>query len=263
MSKRKGQHKKSHENSSSLESSPEDQRLNKWHKGPEGHKTGSKMASDFEKVMQKLESNLIEMKLGEERIKAHVETQIGTLAKRIEIVEEENRKLKEENTQMSYKLKTLERQQRSLNVVFTGFEFEHPQEGYEKMKTFVREKTDGKVKVSGIRTFQTMKGKKIVAACTSLEDKKELMKIKKLLRENPGSNIYINDDLSKEDSDLAFKTRNFAKQQVADGKKVGKIGVGRLLVNDEWKVYNAESEQFRESEFKSKNARILESNAMN
>lgn len=94
-----------------------------------------KMNPDMaEKILARLEQQSKEMKKSEERIKTTIELSVGQLQARMSTIEEENVLLRQKNDQLEQRMRTLERGARGLNVIFTGFDFESPQEGYNKTK---------------------------------------------------------------------------------------------------------------------------------
>lgn len=216
------------------------------------HNPPPKMNPDMaEKILARLEQQSKEMKQSEERLTTVIENAVGQLQTRMTAIEEENVMLRQKNEELEQRMRTLERGARGLNVIFTGFEFESPQEGYKKMKDFVKESTAGKVTVSGLRTFRTEKTKKIVAACTSHEDKRIIMGLKKKLKDesDPKKRIYIDDDLPKADQQIQATLRKMANDLRSNGKEV-KVELGRIRINNEYFYYNQNLQKLEPQKFR-------------
>lgn len=59
-------------------------------------------------------------------------------------------------------MRALERESRSKNVIFTGIKFDTLQEGFAKLHKFIRETSDDKITVSGLRTLQSQATKRLL-----------------------------------------------------------------------------------------------------
>lgn len=195
----------------------------------------------------------------ETRIKEAFEDKIGPILARVDAVEEENARLRDSNRDLEKRLHILERSARTNNVVFSGFKFDSPQEGYAKMHEYVQKATGGKVKVSGIRAVKTHNTTKIIAACPNIQDKRLIMGLKKTLKDEKDSTkrIYIDDDLTKTDQQMQASLRKMAKDLANEGKVV-KVEFGRLRVNGELMYFNMDSQKLEMQRFRRNETRNVE-----
>lgn len=241
---------------SSSSSSPEEkENTNKKFRLPTRGDNMGETASESDRIVTKMmelfEKQSSEMREMEQSIKESIDQKIGSLTARVEGMEEENLRLKNANEDLEKRMRRIEREARAKNIVFSGFKFESPQEGYQMMHKFVHETTEGKLKVSGLKTFQTHTAKKIVASCESLEDKRKIMSLKRNLREetDPNKTIYIDDDLTKADQMMQATLRKMAKELRSNGKEA-KVEFGRIRINGELFYYNQEKQQLEQQRFR-------------
>lgn len=59
---------------------------------------------------------------------------------------------------------------------------------------------------------------KFIAACTTMEEKSRIMKAQKSMA-HKGKKVFVDSDLTREEQEIQFEARKFAKQQ-AEGSKV-------------------------------------------
>lgn len=155
---------------------------------------------------------------------------------KIKIVQEENEFLKTENAEIRARLLQVERETRKTHIVATGIEFTSPRDGFEQLEKTIKMAVGKQIKITGIRIFSSHNGKKIVASCGSVEEKKLIMSNKKLMRNCIGDTsrpVYLDDDLPKEDRELHSRARELARKLREEGKKA-RATRSRVMIDDLW-----------------------------
>ena len=195
-----------------------------------------------------------ELKKIEERIMAAIELKVTVIQERIDAVEESNADLRQENKLLKNKLVAVERAVRKNNLVISGVDFATPAEGYAKAHSLINEITDGVVTVSGLRTFQTQAGKKIVVECNNTNDKIKIMQAKRQLSKRMGNDkqenqIFIDDDLSKDEALVQKELRTQARILRETGNEV-RVEYGRLRVNGKILYMDRETMKLQANNFR-------------
>lgn len=86
-----------------------------------------------------------------------------------------------------------------------------------------------------IKTARKLGIKTCIVELGSEENKREVMQNKSKLRNRRGGQIYINDDLTKEERDIQKKIRQRAMEERSKGKQA-KIGYSKLIIDGQtWK----------------------------
>lgn len=214
---------------------------------PQKSQQGAAITQEW--MVQYMESNInsrldqFDMRLGnfEQRVEATLSQELDSLKIRFKEVEETNESLRQENKELNQRLLLVERETRQLNFVASGIEFATPQEGYHKLRAVINAATNNQVQVTGIRTFNTKDGKRIVAKCNNLDEKHKILLAKRNLSTTTtnGSRapVYINDDLTKPDREAQSRLNVIAKEMRKTGRDV-RMGFRKLKVDGEWLFFN-------------------------
>lgn len=116
------------------------------------------------------------------------------------------------------------------------------------MEELFKEKTKEIVKVESVSRFKTYNGDRFIVRLRDLEDKFALMKKKKeMVSERDGKTvqIYLDDDLSRDDRIVQKKARDECKQLRANGIDA-KVGHKRIYVDGKERRWNREEKVFLE-----------------
>lgn len=169
---------------------------------------------------------------------------IAELEKEITHLHAENSELRAQNSDFAKKLQSMDRSSRRNNIIFSGIHVVHP--GAAKLevnKILIGADKDLKPVVD-TRTITTKKGeRKIVATCSSYEDKMAILKAKKTLKGANNENIYVNNDLTPEDSAIQFLARREAAVQRKNGHVVI-VHERKIKVDNDWWTYDEQSKRF-------------------
>lgn len=192
------------------------------------------------------------LRASEGRLTAAMNQKFQEMEVRFEDMKKENESLRQENSMIKTRLIQLERDSRKCNIVVSGIDFTTPKEGFETLEKVIKNATGSAIKVSGLRTFTTKNGgKRIVAACRSLEDKRAIMVNKKqmvLCKENETTPVFLDDDLPREDQELQAKLREIARTKRKEGKKV-RMGRNRINIDNSWFFLNPKTDGLELSSF--------------
>lgn len=203
-------------------------------------------AESRNKEFEAMRDMLMEDRENREREMKEVKSEIGGVAENVRAINEEIQAMQNENIIMKARLESMERDARKCNIVVSGIEFKTPREGYEELQKVVNEATDSAVRVTGIRTFETLDHKKlIVASCQNFEDKMLLLAKKRSLQYRRGDKVepvYVNNDLSKVDRETQRHLRAIARNKREQGCHV-KIAGNRIKMDDVWYSWNPTTEK--------------------
>lgn len=181
----------------------------------------------------------------EENLNKTLQDKLGAVENRLAEVERCNEALRGQNDDLQKRLLQVERDARQLNVVATGLEFNTPKEGYQKLQDLVCDTVSKDLAIKGVRTFNTSKGKGIVARCESVQDKQDIMRAKKSF----DANIFVNDDLTRADRIAQAKLREIARKARQEGKDV-RIGLGKIKIDGEWLLLNQNTNELSKHTFR-------------
>lgn len=155
---------------------------------------------------------------------------------------------------MERRILDTERDRKRLNIVVSGLQFETQKEGFDELQRVIEEIAGKTVRVKGIRTHYTARGKIITAACESWEDKMLIMRAKKNLfnmKEQGKQQIYIDSDLPADDRRAQAIVRQTAKELRKQGKEV-QVQFLRLKVDGELMHLNGNTQELEKRTFREK-----------
>lgn len=207
---------------------------------PQSNQNGALLTKDM--LSELLKSSLEEnVKLVFAKIEESEKNITSALGEKITTLERKVQDLAEANKELHTRVERLERDQKRKNIVIEGLS---PPANAHKLKTTVEEFLSSHVKesitVTDAYQFKLKSGDtKIVARLGSNDQKSQVMRSKKSLPKN----IYINDDLSKEDRIMRAKGRHFAKEIAAKGDRV-QIRTGTVSINETMYKWNDEAGTF-------------------
>lgn len=137
-------------------------------------------------------------------------------------------------------LRTLEKKsnsQRRKNIVIKGIQKGNSVLG--TVETFLREALQIETKVKNAYQVGRNDLSIFVAELESMEVKSQIMRKKYMLR---GTEIYIDDDLLKNEREIQKKIRECAKTERDKNRKV-KIGYKKICIDDVWYKWNETEER--------------------
>ena len=142
--------------------------------------------------------------------------------------ESEKRKLTNRINELVRKFEMAEKGKRKNNIVIKGLAVERGSEGKE-IRDFLKEKL--KVDVTVCATYEIGKEERrmIVASLENFEQKMEVMKRKKELRD---TRIYIENDLTREERRIQNEILKIARDEKGKGRRV-RVGYKRIVIDGE------------------------------
>lgn len=148
------------------------------------------------------------------------------------------------------RLERLENAERRRNVILSNYTTNESSSRKlaVEMEELFKVKTKEIVKVESVSRFKTYNGDRFIVRLRDLEDKFALMKKKKeMVSERDGKmvQIYLDDDLSRDDRIVQKKARDECKQLRANGIDA-KVGHKRIYVDGKERRWNREEKVFLE-----------------
>lgn len=148
------------------------------------------------------------------------------------------------------RLERLENAERRRNIILSNYTTNESSSRKlaVEMEELFKEKTKEIVKVESVSRFKTYNGDRFIVRLRDLEDKFALMKKKKeMVSERDGKmvQIYLDDDLSRDDRIVQKKARDECKQLRANGIDA-KVGHKRIYVDGKERRWNREEKVFLE-----------------
>lgn len=202
--------------------------------------------SQFEIIKTLFDQQKQVIEESEKRIKESFATRLQELELKIVAVEQVNNDLLEKNNSMERRLLQLERDSRRHNIVVSGLDSESQEENYKELQQIIKTATgNSELQVSGMWTLNTKSnGKKIIATCRNLDEKRIIMQAKKQFirkKDNKATQIYVDDDLPLADRITQGKIRAIAKEKRLQGMDV-RVAFGKLKIDGQWHLYDVESD---------------------
>lgn len=133
------------------------------------------------------------------------------------------------------RLESNEKRERKLNIVITGLDIQDLENN--ELDNFFRNKL-GTEKHFNNAHFLGKSKKRILVKMNTWEDKVEVLKSKKNLKD---TDIYIDNDLTKEERRIQAEIRALAKEEKSKGKSV-KIGYQKLKINEQEFLWSKKDE---------------------
>lgn len=202
--------------------------------------------SQFEIIKTLFDQQKQVIEESEKRIKESFATRLQELKLKIVAVEQVNKDLLEKNNSMERRLLQLERDSRRHNIVVSGLDSESQEENYKELQQIIKTATgNSELQVSEMWTLNTKSnGKKIIATCRNLDDKRIIMQAKKQFirkKDNMATQIYVDDDLPLADRITQGKIRAIAKEKRLQGMDV-RVAFGKLKIDGQWHLFDVESD---------------------
>lgn len=170
-------------------------------------------------------------------------TKILKLEEKVDALEDQINTLKQENEGLVNKVNQMDKQGRRLNIKITGMETNNTESALNEINRSIMTATSKPIAVKDIRIMETKRGKRIFATCQSMEDKRVIMANKKNMKTQDGKPMYVDQDLTKEESEIFYKCRKEAENHKKSGANV-KVQSNRIQVNGEWMYYDKQTESF-------------------
>lgn len=177
-------------------------------------------------------------------LETKIETKIEELEMKINSLSTENAELRTQNMELARRLQRMDKGNRRNNVVFTGITTAQPSTAKDEVNKLLETKIPAIKPIVDAKMITTKKGeKKIVATCKSYDDKIAIFKIKKSLKGHNNEKIFVNNDLTPEESTIQFTARKEAAAHRKNGKEVI-IHEGKIKVDNDWWLYDETTKGF-------------------
>lgn len=188
------------------------------------------------------EEMTLEIKESEKRLGEKLDLSVRAIAQRVTTLESENVALKEENRVLTDKIARIEEGNRRNNIVISGIKATNHDEALQCVREMIGANVKRPVDIGNVRLIkQKTGGPKVVVSCKFFEDKLVILSHKKDFRSREGCAVFINDDLTKDQSRLQFELRVHAKTLREMGRTV-KTRRGQIQVdNGPWTDYKPET----------------------
>lgn len=149
------------------------------------------------------------------------------------IIKQENMKIKQDMNDLKKNMEWLEKDKKKNNIVMSGLDVDKINN--ETMKTTLENFISKNLKVDiKIKSTAKLSSKTCLIEMANEEDKYKVMKNKSKLR-NLSQQIFINNDLTKQERNKHKQMKVIAAQEKNKGKNV-KIGYNRIVVEgEEWR----------------------------
>lgn len=167
-----------------------------------------------------------------------MENEIENLKKKIEEPRVGGKENYKELTECKRQLENHARQLNRNNIIISGLNIE-PERCFEETRTFIENKFKAGSCVQEVH--QIGKGRKdLLVKITSAHAKDHIMKNKNTLK---STNIFIGNDLTAKEREIAYKARDIVRKERQKGN-VAKSGYMKIMINEEWRYWNEEAEDF-------------------
>lgn len=206
------------------------QRRTKMENKEENSVVSKEWMSNF---MEKLTANL-ELSI-EAKITKCENTIMSTLYEKIGVLESEIHDLKKENSDLLRRMEGMEQRQRKNNIKISGLRVKK-EELQHTINSSLTNIGQQMIKLQDIIMIppKANEGPLFIATCESFEEKARLLKIKKNIM-HQGAHFYINDDLTKKESEIQFHLRNFARSLP---RGTAAVAYGRVYAQNSCYVFN-------------------------
>lgn len=224
--------------------SPTEQSRNKM---PNINRTPTKQSQDDTPLSRVMLAELLKSSLEENaklvfaKIEESEKNITSAVTEKVRELEEKVEQLSQENKELHARIERLERDQKRKNIVISGLQSTaHPQQQRTVVKEFLETHLKEPVNVTNAYGFKLRSGEtKVVARLANLDQKSAIMRIKRSLPPN----IFINDDLTKEERESRAKGRRFAKENAAPGDRVT-VRTGSVSINEKVYKFDKETDTF-------------------
>lgn len=204
------------------------------------------LSGDVKEIKGEQRTNTEELKALQEEIRT-MRTEQSEFKEEIEKMKDINSKamkeiddLKKEVKIANERIEKLEGEKRRKNIIIQGMKINasNPRTLKEGVEKFIEKELGATIKVESARKLGT---KTCLVELNSRSDKTVIMSNKSKLR-NHGEEIYINDDLTKEERQVQARIREIAREESAKGKIV-KIGFRKITIGEETWTWNGEAQK--------------------
>lgn len=125
---------------------------------------------------------------------------------------------------LEHRINVMEKKERKNNIIISNYDTQKKgKELVEEVENMLNSKIDKNVKVLEARSWKTMKGTMIMAKLNEWEDKLTIMKNKKEFKQQGGEdgdrNIYIDEDLDRNEREIRMKARRLRNNITSNGQK--------------------------------------------
>lgn len=135
-----------------------------------------------------------------------------------------------------------ERAERRCNIMIKGADINKVENKEMEIKKILKQLTGKDTEVGKIQEITGAEGKIMLIQMKSWIEKKELMRKKSSLK---GTEIYIDDDLTKKERHVQKKIRDIVRTERESGKQA-KMGYMKIQINGKWRRWNEFKEEFED-----------------
>lgn len=194
------------------------------------------LIEQFEKNSKEINSNIdLRISESESRIMTYMEGKIETLNEEIKL-------LHQEKELQAERIEALEKIIKSKNIVISG-----PVLSTDEVTAIINRSLakngEGPAHLVDVRRITTKAGAvKHIASCSTYEEKNKIMRAKKKMSHN-GQQVFVDSDLTRDEQEIQFEARKFAKQQAKSAKVA--VGYKKVWVDDKCFVYDKKSKAYQ------------------
>uniref|UniRef100_A0A6P7FRG2 DNA ligase 1-like n=1 Tax=Diabrotica virgifera virgifera TaxID=50390 RepID=A0A6P7FRG2_DIAVI len=225
------------------EDEADDSRSKKVHRSPGNDR-------QLEKILESL--NIITMEIRELREEQkEYRAEMKELRQENEKLKQENRETQQKVEELENKIDRMEKDKRRNNIILQGVDMDTYDQNITKdnVQDFLCNALKVETKIKSARKIGS---KSCLIELENATDKEEIMKNKGKLRDIKGKEIYINDDMDKNERMIQGKIRTKAKEAKLEGKNV-KVGFQKIKINEEVWTWNKHQKQLLKIENQNRN----------
>lgn len=208
-------------------------------------------ASLEEKITTSKEETCGKMEEFKEEMKQYMMREVEKISTEFKKKEEERTaemdQLRKEVAELRWREEARERREKKQNIVIWGAQGQGGNAKQIAMGVF--KQINEEIQIEEVKKASFIgrnENKGIVVELEHFEEKKKLMRGKTKLK---GGNIYLDDDLTRNEREMQRKIREWAKRMRVGGKRVN-VGYGRGFVDEKEYVWNEETGSMEERTFR-------------
>ena len=167
-------------------------------------------------------------------------------------IKEENQQVKQVVADLQRRFERIEKNEKKNNIIIKGQNFDG-QDLKQEVEEFMAKKLEVKVSIKEARKVEIKKDDYIthhtIVKLHTWENKQNIMKNKNKLI---NSDIYVDNDLTKNEVEIQKTIRDIAKVEKEKGNQV-KVSYQKMKINDRWMYWNADQRKLEEIDKRAKN----------
>lgn len=168
----------------------------------------------------------------------------------IKEIKTDNERMKIEIQELNTKIEELERDKKRKNLVITGSITNTRDE--RELKTEITNFFKKELKINAeIKDARNVGEERYIVEMETMNGKIEILKNKWKLKQLKSKIVYINEDLTRKETEIQKRIKEMATKERNKGNTV-KIGYRKIIINDKRWIWDNEEEKLKESEFTQK-----------